>query len=88
MGQPPRLVSVNFRLTSDELGLQVDVRLRRLDDRWLAVADFGGEHEVGIGASARTALSAALASLGPRAASGLLADPQLFSVSANLRALA
>jgi hypothetical protein len=80
----PRLVSVNFRLSSPELGLDVAVRLRNLDGRWLAVADFGGEPEVGLGASARTALSAALTTLGPRAAMALMADPQLFGVSADL----
>jgi hypothetical protein len=88
MDQQPRLASISFRLASDELGLEVEVRLRQLDGRWLAVADFDGDPEVGIGASARAALSAALASLGLRAASVLLADPQLFSVSAELRALA
>jgi hypothetical protein len=88
MDQQPRLASISFRLASDELGLEVEVKLRQLDGRWLAVADFDGDPEVGIGASARAALSAALASLGLRAASVLLADPQLFSVSAELRALA
>jgi hypothetical protein len=88
MDQQPRLASISFRLASDELGLEVEVRLRQLDGRWLAVADFDGDPEVGIGASARAALSAALATLGLRAASVLLADPQLFSVSAELRALA
>lgn len=82
----PRLVSMNFRLGSPELGLDVQVRLRELDGRWLAVADFGGEPEVGLGASARGALSAALATLGPRAAAALMADPELFGVSARLRA--
>jgi len=88
MDQQPRLVSINFRLASGELGLDIEIRLRHLDGRWLAVADFDGDPEVGIGASARAALSAALTTLGPRAASVLLADPQLFSVSAELRALA
>jgi hypothetical protein len=80
----PRLVSVNFRLASPELGLDVAVRLREADGRWLAVADFDGEPEVGLGASARAALTAALATLGPRAATALMADPQLFGVSADL----
>jgi hypothetical protein len=80
----PRLVSVNFRLASPELGLDVAVRLRDVDGRWLAVADFDGEPEVGLGASARAALTAALATLGPRAATALMADPQLFGVSADL----
>ena len=85
MLQQPHLVSVNFRLASAELGLDVDVRLRQVDGRWLAVADFGGDPEVGIGASARTALTASLATLGGRAATALMADPQLFAVSVEIR---
>ena len=85
MDQQPHLVSVNTRLASEELGLDVEIRLRQLDGRWLAVADFGGEPEVGIGASPRIALAAALASLGNRAAATLMADPQLFAVSTAIR---
>lgn len=81
----PRLVSVNTRLSAPDLGLDVEIRLRQLDGRWLAVADFGGEPEVGIGATARVALAAALATLGERAAAILMADPQLLGVSLSLR---
>lgn len=81
MDAQPRLVSVNARLASEELGLDVEIRIRDLDGRWLAVADFGGEPEVGIGATPRVALAAALATLGERAAATLMADPQLFGVS-------
>ena len=49
MDNQPRLVSVNASLASAELGLEVEIRIRQLDGRWLAVADFGGEPEVGIG---------------------------------------
>lgn len=84
MGSHPRLISVNARLASEELGLDLDIRLRQLDGRWLAVADFGGEPEVGIGATPRVALAAALATLGERAAAILMADPQLFAVSARI----
>ncbi|HET9877675.1 MAG TPA: hypothetical protein VFQ81_00010 [Candidatus Limnocylindria bacterium] len=83
--EQPRLISVNARIGSEELGLEVEIRLRQLDGRWLAVADFGGEPEVGIGASARTALAAALATLGDRAATALMADPQLLGVSLAIR---
>jgi hypothetical protein len=85
MDQHPRLVSANFRLTSAELDLDVAVRLRQLGDRWLAVAEFGGEPEVGIGASARVALAASLATLGERAAATLMADPSLLGVSVEIR---
>lgn len=81
----PRLVSINTRLSCEELGLDVEIRLRELDGRWLAVADFGGEPEVGIGANPRLALAASLATLGERAAAILMADPQLFGVSAAIR---
>lgn len=84
MNLQPHLVSVNARLASAELGIDVDIRLRQLEGRWLAVADFGGEPEVGIGASPRIALAAALATLGERAAATLMADPQLFGVSAAI----
>jgi hypothetical protein len=80
----PRLVSINFRIGSAELGLDVNVRLRELNGRWLAVAEFGGEPEVGIGATPRAALSASLATLGDRTAATLMADPELFGVSATL----
>ena len=83
--EQPRLVSINTRLSSDELGLDIEIRLRQLDGRWLAVADFGGEPEVGIGATPRIALAAAFASLGDRAAAALMADPQLLGVSLAIR---
>jgi hypothetical protein len=85
MRQQPRLISINFRLASAELGIVVDVRLGELDGRWLAVADYAADPEVGIGATPRAALTAALATLGDRAAAALLADPQLFGVSARIR---
>jgi hypothetical protein len=80
----PHLVSVNARLASAEVGFDVEIRLRQLEGRWLAVADFGGEPVVGIGASPRVALAAALTTLGERTAATLMADPQLFGVSAAI----
>ena len=81
----PHLVSANARLTSEALGLDVSIRLRQLDGRWLAVADFGNEPEVGIGPTPRAALTASFASLGTRAAAALMADPQLLGLSAAIR---
>jgi hypothetical protein len=78
-------VTVQFALRAPSLDFWVDVRLRNFDGRWLAVADIADEHEVGLGASAREALAAALSCLGPRAAEALLADPQLLSVSRAVR---
>ena len=81
----PQFVSANARLGSKELGIEVGIRLRQLDGRWLAVAEFGGEPEVGIGGTPRAALTAALATLGERTAAALMADPQLFGLSAAIR---
>ena len=78
-------IASSASLASAELGLEVEIRIRQLDGRWLAVADFGGEPEVGIGATPRAALAASLATLGERAAAALMADPQLFGVSAAIR---
>lgn len=83
--QQPRLVSITTRLASPEFGLDVEIRLRELDGRWLAVAEFDGDPEVGIGASPRAALAASLATLGKRAAAALMSDPALFGASAQLR---
>lgn len=85
MVQQPRLVSANAHLRADQLGIELDLRLRELDGRWLAVADFGGQPEVGIGPTARAALVAALATLPERAATALMADPQLFGLSVAIR---
>ena len=88
MEQHPRLVSVNARFAVQELGLEVDIRLRELDGRWMAVADFGSDPEVGIGATPRDALAASLATMGTRAAAAVMASPALFGASAQLRQLA
>lgn len=85
MDQQPRLISVNARLGSSELGIEVEIRLRQLDGRWLALAEFGDEPEVGIGATPRAALTASLATFGERTAAVLMADPQLFGLSAAIR---
>ena len=78
-------VSVNFRLTAATLDFHVNVVLRNFDDRWLAVADIGGDKEVGFGSTALEALEASLASLGPAAAERLLADPQLLPINHDVR---
>ena len=85
MDQQPRLVSVNVRLAAKEIGLDVEIRLRQLGDRWLAVAQIGDDPEVGIGATPRVALAASLATLGDRAVAMLMADPTLLGVSATIR---
>ena len=85
MHQSPHLISVNAHLASADLGIDVEIRLRQLDGRWLAVADFDGDPEVGIGATPRAALEASLATLGKRTATILMADPALLGASLALR---
>jgi hypothetical protein len=85
MDQRPQLVSANAHLKAGQFGIEADIRLRQLDGRWLAVADFGGEPEVGIGPTPRAALVAALATLPDRTAIALMADPELFGLSAAIR---
>lgn len=80
----PRLVSVNFRLTAPSLDIWVEVRLRGYGERWLAVAEISGDPEVGLGATARQAIGAALSSLGAQARSDLMADPSLLTVSRRI----
>ncbi|MFN2483532.1 MAG: hypothetical protein ABR509_01160 [Candidatus Limnocylindria bacterium] len=75
---------VTFRLTAASLDVTVDVRLRSFGDRWVAVADVSGRHEVGLGANPRQALRGALASLGDVVTRHLLADPALFGASTAL----
>lgn len=53
-----------LRLTHPDLPFWVDVRLMENDGRWLAVADLADEPDVGTGDDPRTAIAAALASLG------------------------
>ncbi len=66
---------------------QVDIRPRGYGERWLAVAEISGDPEVGLGATARQAIRAALVSLGAQARSELMADPSLLTVSRRFRPL-
>lgn len=79
------LVGVKFRICAPRLDFYVDVRVRSFDGRWLAVADIGGKPEIGLGRSAREALTASVSSLGSAAAYTLLADPQLIGLSRPVR---
>jgi len=79
---------VEFELSPISLGLPVAVRLGDFDERWVATVRFGSTTTNGLGANAREALQAALAPLGPRATTALLADPVMFAASAELLARA
>jgi hypothetical protein len=72
---------VEFRLTLPRADLYVDVRLRDMGGRWLAVADIAGDREIGLGRSAAHALAASVSSLGRDATAALLADISLLGVS-------
>lgn len=48
-----KLATVQFRLQAPSLDFWIDVRLRQFDGRWLAVAEIGGEPEIGLGMTAR-----------------------------------
>jgi hypothetical protein len=78
---------VNFRLTAPSLDFWVDISLRGYGERWMAVAQIGGEPEIGLSHTAHQALNASLSSLGTRAARALMVDPQLPAVARRLRPL-
>jgi hypothetical protein len=78
--------SVEFQLEPASFGSSVSVRLRREDERWLAVVDCRSVQLNGLGPTARAALVAALMPLGPRATATLMAEPAMFGASARLLA--
>ena len=79
-------VAICFRLSASCVDFSVDVRLRCFDGRWIAVAEMSDTRHLGLGATARAALTAALSALPPTTATALLADPQLFDVSRRIEA--
>ena len=78
------IVNAEFRLHASGLDFSVDVRLRSWGERWIAVADIGGEPEIGLGRTARQALEGALATLGQRVANAFLNDASLLGASAEV----
>jgi hypothetical protein len=76
----------DFELGSTVIGLPVQVRLGDYEDRWAATVRCGSTASDGLGATAREALVAALAPLGPRATTMLMAQPVMFGASADLLA--
>lgn len=52
----------------------MDVFLREMSGRWIAVADIAGERELGLGRDAADATANSLRSLGDEATAALLAD--------------
>lgn len=80
--------SVAFEVTSGSLGGSVSIRLADHAGRWVAQVQCGSVFTTGLGAKAREALVAALASLGPRVTTELMADPAMFGASADVNAMA
>ena len=79
--------SVRFQLLAHSLGVEADIRLRDAAGRWISVSEASGREVTGIGPTARAAVVASLAWLGPAAVSELLADLRLLEVSRQLREL-
>ena len=68
----------NLRLRHPSLDFYVDVRLREYPvGKWLAVADFADEPDVGTGHEPREALRGALAALGEPIASEMAESAEL-----------
>lgn len=77
-------VSVEFKLRAPMMDRTIDVRIRSFGERWMAVAEIGGEPEIGLGRNPREALHAALGSLGERLTRLILADLQLLGPSVEI----
>lgn len=78
------IVDTQFRLSATAFAVSVDVRLRSRADRWIAVAEVGAGSQVGLGRTAREALSAALRSYREEVRRALLADLALLAPSIEI----
>jgi hypothetical protein len=67
----------HLRLTHPDLDFWIDVRVRKFDGRWLALADLADEPDLGTGTHPREALREALMALGPRLATELARRAEL-----------
>jgi hypothetical protein len=74
-------------LSAPSSGLEAAIELRQASGRWVAISAARGQRVTAIGASARGAITASLAWLGPAAVSELLADLRLIEASRQLRTL-
>lgn len=78
--------AVEFELIHPLFGYPMAILLRRHAGRWAAIAEGAHGRLDGIGATAREALTGALAPLGARVAALLMADPALFGASLRVMA--
>jgi hypothetical protein len=79
--------TLRFCLRAPSSGLEAAVELRNVADRWISISAARDQHVTAIGGTARGAVAASLAWLGPGASSELLADLRLFDVSRQVRTL-
>ena len=76
--------SVEFELVHPLFGYPMAILLRKHAGLWAAIAEGADGRLDGIGATAREALTGALAPLGARAVAHLMADPTLFGASVRV----
>lgn len=79
--------TLRFYLRAPGSGLEAAVELRQVPGRWISVSAATGQRVTAIGGTARGAVVASLAWLGPTTVSELLADLRLLDVSRQVRAL-
>jgi hypothetical protein len=75
---------IDFELNVTALTPAVRVRIGDYGDRWVASVQCGTSSTNALGANAREALVAALAPLGARATTEVMAAPRMFGASAQL----
>ncbi len=73
-----------FALSSPSVPGAIDVELRRVGERWIAVAVTRCGRGIGVAAAPGDALAAALAWVGEPARTELLADPALLGPSCEI----
>ncbi|HEX6655595.1 MAG TPA: hypothetical protein VF153_05220 [Candidatus Limnocylindria bacterium] len=78
---------VDLELTVTGLSQTVQLRIGCFGERSLASVELGAVRTSGIGATAREALVAALAPLGTRMTTTVMAAPAMFGASAQLLAV-
>ena len=79
-------VQIRFQLTGDGAAAPVDVCLRSTRGRWVATVEAPHRREVGLGATARQALNAALSPFSAATRTALASDPALIGASTQLLA--
>ena len=75
---------IEFELAVASLGDALRIRIRDVEDRWVASVQVGSSAVEGLGGTARLALTAALAPFGAHTTAAVMAEPAMFGVSAQL----